>query len=285
MNRNFKICKSITDRQDASLISYFRDIAHNPRLTQEEEIELSKRIKNGDQKALEKLVNSNLRFVISIAKQFQKKGLPLIDLVQEGNIGLVEAAQRYDETKGFKFTSYAVWWIRQSIIKALSDQGRTVRIPISQIICLNKVNKIIEQFEQEHDRKPSIDELHEITNYDHSKLNSIIENMNRSVSLESPMKTEDANCLLDIIPNTNAEDTDKEVSKNDLSNEIENILSKLPFRNRDVLRMSFGIGMNSINNEEIANYFGIGVERVRQIIKQTVKYIRIKYGDKLKELI
>ena len=263
--RSFKISQSITDRQDASLNSYFKDVSRQPMISQEEEIELTKKIKEGNEAAVKKLVEANLRFVISVAKQYQNKGLALVDLIQEGNIGLIEAARKFDETRGFRFISYAVWWIRQAIIKALSDQCRTIRIPANQVVCMNKINKVIEQFEQQHGRKPSIGELEELTDIDHGTICLTMSAMNRSVSLESPIRDEDASCLLDIIPNDGAVSTDAEVAKNDLSNEIERILSKLSYRDRDILRMSFGIGMNPMSKQEVGDMFGIGVERVRQI--------------------
>lgn len=283
--RSFKISQSITDRQDASLNSYFKDVSRQPMISQEEEIELTKKIKEGNEAAVKKLVEANLRFVISVAKQYQNKGLALVDLIQEGNIGLIEAARKFDETRGFRFISYAVWWIRQAIIKALSDQCRTIRIPANQVVCMNKINKVIEQFEQQHGRKPSIGELEELTDIDHDTICLTMSAMNRSVSLESPIRDEDASCLLDIIPNDGAVSTDAEVAKNDLSNEIERILSKLSYRDRDILRMSFGIGMNPMTNEEIARRFGIGSERVRQIQHSAINYLRAKYINDLKELL
>ena len=283
--RSFKISQSITDRQDASLNSYFKDVSRQPMISQEEEIELTKKIKEGNEAAVKKLVEANLRFVISVAKQYQNKGLALVDLIQEGNIGLIEAARKFDETRGFRFISYAVWWIRQAIIKALSDQCRTIRIPANQVVCMNKINKVIEQFEQQHGRKPSIGELEELTDIDHDTICLTMSAMNRSVSLESPIKDEDASCLLDIIPNDGAVSTDAEVAKNDLSKEIERMLSKLSYRDRDILRMSFGIGMNPMTNEEIARRFGIGSERVRQIQHSAINYLRAKYINDLKELL
>ena len=283
--RSFKISQSITDRQDASLNSYFKDVSRQPMISQEEEIELTKKIKEGNEAAVKKLVEANLRFVISVAKQYQNKGLALVDLIQEGNIGLIEAARKFDETRGFRFISYAVWWIRQAIIKALSDQCRTIRIPANQVVYMNKINKVIEQFEQQHGRKPSIGELEELTDIDHDTICLTMSAMNRSVSLESPIKDEDASCLLDIIPNDGAVSTDAEVAKNDLSKEIERILSKLSYRDRDILRMSFGIGMNPMTNEEIARRFGIGSERVRQIQHSAINYLRAKYINDLKELL
>lgn len=254
-------------------------------ITPEEEIELTKLIRAGDKEAVNKLVKANLRFVISVAKQYQNKGLALVDLIQEGNIGLIEAAKRYDETRGFKFISYAVWWIRQAIIHAISEQCRTIRIPMNQVVYINKINKASGKFEQENGRKPSVEELEQETSLDSSKISLTLSSINKAVSLETPFKDEGVGCLLDVIPNENSSDTDEYSSRNDLSNSIEFVLSKLPFRERDILRMSFGIGMCVMQNEEIADRFGIGCERVRQIQKEALDKIREKYSDVLRELL
>lgn len=283
--KSLRITQSITDRQDASLSSYFRDVSRIPLLSAEKEKELIKRIKSGDKKAENELIEANLRFVISVAKQYQNKGLSLVDLIQEGNLGMIQSIKHFNPDRGFKFISYAVWWIRQAIIKAISDQCRTIRVPANQVASINKINKATEQFEQLYGRKPSTRELGELVDLDYDKVCLTMTLMNRSVSLESPVRDEDTSCLLDIIPNEDAISTDTEVSKNDLSNELERILSKLSYRDRDVLRMSFGIGMNPIPNEEIAKRFGIGSERVRQIQRNAIKYIRDHYIDDLRELL
>ena len=250
-----------------------------------EEIALTKRIKEGDQKAIDKLVNANLRFVISVAKQYQNKGLPLVDLIQEGNLGIVEAAKRYDETRGFRFISYAVWWIRQSIMHAISSQCRTVRIPMSQVAYLNRINKATEKFEQKHGRKPSPEEIEAETSLTTDKISFTLSSSNRSISLETPFNDEEAGCLLDVIPDSNSDDTDKMLIQDSISQELEDVLNKLSFRERDVLRMSFGLGMVAMQNEEIAIRFGIGSERVRQIQHETIEKIRLNYGDALRELL
>lgn len=283
--KSFKITQSITDRQDASLGLYFKDVSKQPMITPEEEIELTKRIRSGDKEAIDKLVRANLRFVISVAKQYQNKGLTLVDLIQEGNIGLIEAAKRYDETRGFKFISYAVWWIRQAIIHAISEQCRTIRIPMNQVVYINKINKASDKLEQKNGRKPSIEELEEETNLDSSKIALTLTSVNRSISLETPFKDEEAGCLLDVIPNSNSDEADEYSARNDLSNSIEFVLSKLPFRERDILRMSFGIGMPAMQNEEIADRFGVGCERVRQIQKEALNKLKVEYGDVLRELL
>lgn len=283
--KSFKITPSITDRQDASLGLYFKDVSKQPMISQEEEIRLTKEIKKGNNKAVKKLVNANLRFVISVAKQYQNKGLTLVDLIQEGNIGLIEAAKKFDETRGYRFISYAVWWIRQSIMKAISDQCRTIRLPMSQVVCVHKINKASEKFEQANGRKPSLAELEEETNINASKINSTLASSGRAVSLESPLKDEDASCLLEVIPNEESTPADSIALENDYTNSIEFVLSKLPYRDRDILRMSFGIGMHPMPNEEIANRFGIGSERVRQIQHSAINYIRKNYLNELKELL
>lgn len=249
------------------------------------EIELSRRIKEGDEEAVNELVKANLRFVISVAKQYQNKGLPLVDLIQEGMLGLCQAARKYDESRGFRFISYAVWWIRQAITRAISDQCRTVRVPMSQVICMSKINKVSDKFEQENGRKPSAEEIELKTNLDASKINLTLSSVNRAISLDMPFKDENAGCLLDIIPNNNAEDADNSSVQESTSKEIEEVLSNLSYRERDVIRMSFGLGMSPMQNEEIANRFGIGCERVRQIQHEALENIKLNYSNILKDLL
>lgn len=283
--KSFKITQSITDRKDASLGIYFKDVSKLSMITPEKEVELTKRIKLGDKAAANELVTANLRFVISVAKQYQNKGLDLVDLIQEGNIGMLEAAYKFDETRGYRFISYAVWWIRQSIMRAISEQCRTVRVPMSQIVNMSKINKMSEKFEQENDRAPSMEEIEEETNLNRKKINMSLASTYRSVSLESPLRDEDVSCLLDVLPNDNSESTDTTALKSDLIIEIECILSKLSYREQDVLRMSFGIGMQTMSNDEIANRFGIGGERIRQIQHSAINHIRNKYKNELSELL
>lgn len=283
--KSFKITPSITDRQDASLGLYFKDVSKLSLLSPKEEIELTRKVKNGDEKAIKKLIESNLRFVISVAKQYQGKGLPLIDLIQEGNCGLIQSARLFDPDKGFRFISYAVWWIRQSIMKAISEQCRTIRVPMNQVVYINKINKATEKFEQLNGRKPSLEELEEETKIEASKINSTMASAGRAVSLESSLKDEEVSCLLDIIPDEGAPPADSDATSNDLSNGIEAILAKLSYRDSDILRMSFGIGMQPMPNDEIANRFGIGTERVRQIQHSAINFIRKNYINDLKELL
>ena len=283
--KSFKITQSITDRKDASLGIYFKDVSKLSMITPEKEVELTKRIKLGDKAAANELVTANLRFVISVAKQYQNKGLDLVDLIQEGNIGMLEAAYKFDETRGYRFISYAVWWIRQSIMRAISEQCRTVRVPMSQIVNMSKINKMSEKFEQKNGRAPSMEEIEEETNLNRKKINMSLASTYRSVSLESPLRDEDVSCLLDVLPNDNSESTDTTALKSDLIIEIERILSKLSYREQDVLRMSFGIGVQAMSNDEIANRFGIGGERVRQIQHSAINNIKNKYKNELSELL
>lgn len=283
--KSFKITQSITDRQDASLGMYFKDVSKQPMITAEEEIELAKKIQEGDEKAAKKLILANLRFVISIAKQYQNKGLSLVDLIQEGNLGLLEASKRWDYTRGFKFISYAVWWIRQSIIHAISDQCRTVRVPMNQIVNMNKINKVTEKLEQELGRTPAIEEISSETEITSDKINLTLSSINKTLSLSSPFKDAEVGCLLDIIPNENSEKTDDHLVHESISDEIKSVLMKLSNREGDVLRMSFGLGMIPMTLEAIAGRFGIGAERVRQIQHETIEKLRKDYGSILKSLL
>lgn len=281
--KSFKISQSITDRKDESLRIYFGDISKQPLLSQEEEIKLAKRIQKGDKKAENELIKSNLRFVISVAKSYQGRGLDLVDLIQEGNGGIITAARRYNPDKDIKFISYAVWWIRQAIIKALLDKCRIVRVPLHRISDMTKINKISEKFEQETGRPPSLEEIEEKTSINKDKINIAQTSTYRSVSIDSPLKDEDTSCLLDIIPNE--EITDQEAVTKDISSRIEKILSKLSYRNQDIIKMSFGIGMQAMSNDEIADRYGISGERVRQILQKILKELKDKYSKELLELI
>lgn len=283
--KSFKITQTITDRQDASLGMYFKDVSKQPLIDVNEEIALTRRIKEGDQTAIDKLVKANLRFVISVAKQYQNKGLDLVDLIQEGNYGIIQAARKYDETRGFRFISYAVWWIRQSIMHAISAQCRTVRIPMSQVVCMSKINKATTRFEQEYGRKPFPEEIEEETSLSSDKITFTLTSSSRSMSLETPFKDDEAGCLLDVLPDENCDDTDSQLVKVGISSELENVLNKLSFRERDVLKMSFGLGMASMQNEEIASRFGIGCERVRQIQHEAIDKIKTNYSHLLRELL
>lgn len=283
--RGIKISQSITDRSNEIIRMYFRDVSKIPLITAEEEKELAYKAKDGDRKAIDKLVTSNLRFVISVAKQYQGRGIDLLDLIQEGSCGVVEAVKHYDPSKGFKFISYAVWWIRQAIVRAISNQCRTVRLPVSQIVGISKINKATEKFEQENGRKPSIKELEEETGFTDKKINKIMYADSKSVSLDSPIREEDTNCLIDIIANPNSVEADKHLIDPIIPNEIEKLLKKLPNRDSDVLRMFYGIKMIPMSSKEIANRFGISSERVRQIQHNALNYIRANYKKQLENIL
>lgn len=272
MKRKFSISKDIIDRQDLTLKLYLKDLSKEPLISYEKELELIRRIKEGDQKAINELVKANLRFVVSIAKQYQHKGVPLIDLIQEGNIGLIKSTTLFDESKGIKFISYAVWWIRQSIIKALSNYCRTVRLPVSQIIQAGKANKALEKFDQ----------LRNNSDYDYSDDLDFNYSVSKSVSLESAINDEFS--LIDILPNENSDPTDYLLQNDNIVNGIEEILEKIPCRNSDIIRMSFGIGMKAMLLEEIAKYFGVSGERIRQLQHTALKQLKHKYSKYLKEL-
>lgn len=283
--KSFKITQSITDRQDASLGMYFKDVSKQSRVDTEEEIELAERIKNGDKKAEEKLILANLRFVISVAKQYQNKGLSLVDLIQEGNLGLIEGVRRWNPDKGFKLISYAVWWIRQAIIHAISDQCRTVRVPMSQIVNMNKINKVSEKLEQELGRAPAIEEIATKTDLASNSINLTLSSINKTLSLNTPFSDEEAGCLLDIIPNESTGKADDNLVQESISDEIEEVLQNLSNREGDVLRMSFGLGMMPMTLEEIASRFGLGSERIRQIQHTALTIIKEKYGNLLRNLL
>lgn len=283
--KNFKITQSITDRKDKSLSLYFKDVSKLSMITPEEEIKLAKKIQKGDINAENQLVKANLRFVISVAKQYQNKGLDLVDLIQEGNLGLIKSARLYDPNKGYKFISYAVWWIRQSIMKAISDQCRTVRVPMNHITNMSKINKISEKFEQENGRVPSKEELENLTELDSKRIDLSYTSTYRSISLETPLRDDDASCLLDIIPNENIVNTDCNLIKSDLQREVDRIITKLPSRESDIIRMYFGIEVQKLSNEEIADRFGIGTERVRQLIHSGIDKLKKRFKNNLLELL
>lgn len=283
--KSFRISNLITDRRDESLKLYFRDISKYKLLTPDEELELAKRVKDGDEVAKNKLIEANLRFVVSVAKQYQGRGIPLVDLIQDGTYGLIQAAQLFDPDRGFKFISYAVWWIRQSIVKALSDQSRTIRLPVNQIINISKLNKVTEDYEKRNELKPSYEELSENTSIDYDKINNILSYNSKTVSLDCPFNDNEVDCLLDVLPNENSVSSDYLLDEEDISYEIEQVLSKLPYRDRDVLRMFYGIKVSPLPQSEIAKKFGISSERVRQIIHKALDTIRNKYKDELKELL
>ena len=272
--RQLKITKSITNRESASLDKYLQEIGREDLITVEEEVELAQRIRKGDRIALEKLTRANLRFVVSVAKQYQNQGLSLPDLINEGNLGLIKAAEKFDETRGFKFISYAVWWIRQSIIQALSEKSRTIRLPLNQVNVLNKIRRTTSEFICKNEREPSLEELSELTGIEESKIITILNISAHLVSVDSPLKEEEEGSYIDIIPNKNIPKTDASLLNESKEYEIEQVLSKLGSRGHDIIRMFFGLGCSALTLEEIGEKFGVTSERIRQIKEKSLQIIK-----------
>ncbi|HAW21200.1 MAG TPA: RNA polymerase subunit sigma [Flavobacteriales bacterium] len=273
--RQLKITKSITNRDSQSLDKYLTEISREDMINAEQEVELAKRIKKGDQRALEKLVRANLRFVVSVSKQYQNQGLTLPDLINEGNLGLIKAAQRFDETRGFKFISYAVWWIRQSILQAIAEQSRIVRLPLNQVGSLNKINKAYAQLEQRYERPPVADELASALEIPEEKVKDTMSVSGRHVSVDAPLKEDEDFSLLDLISNNESPSADGDLMRESLQTEIERSLETLTERERDVIRLFFGIGMNhGLTLEEIGDKFDLTRERVRQIKEKAIRRLR-----------
>ncbi|QQS52123.1 MAG: RNA polymerase sigma factor RpoD/SigA [Bacteroidota bacterium] len=279
--RQLKITKSITNRNSDSLEKYLHDIGKEELISPEEEVDLARRIKKGDQEALEKLTKANLRFVVSVAKQYQHQGLSLPDLINEGNLGLIKAAQKFDETKGFKFISYAVWWIRQCILQALAEQSRIVRLPLNKIGALNKMNKTFSQLEQAHEREPSADELAEALDLPKEKIYSTLELSGRHMSVDAPFQEGEDNSLLDVLSNPENPSTDHFLMEESLKQEIERTLNTLPEKERKVIRAFYGIGRKPMSLEEIGDSIGISRERTRQIKEKAIKHLRQRAKSKL----
>lgn len=269
--RQLKITKSITNRESASLDKYLQEIGKEELITVEEEVELAQRIKKGDQAALEKLTRANLRFVVSVAKQYQNQGLSLPDLINEGNLGLIKAAEKFDETRGFKFISYAVWWIRQSILQALAEQSRIVRLPLNQVGSLNKINKAFSKFEQENERKPSPEELADALELPADKVADTLRVSGRHISVDAPFVEGEDNSLLDVLINNDSPNADRALMMESLAREIERALATLTERESDIIRMFFGIGCQEMTLEEIGERFGLTRERVRQIKEKAIR--------------
>lgn len=272
--RQLKITKSITNRESASLDKYLQEIGREDLVSVEEEVELAGRIRNGDRAALERLTRANLRFVVSVAKQYQNQGLSLPDLINEGNLGLIKAAEKFDETRGFKFISYAVWWIRQSILQALAEQSRIVRLPLNQVGSLNKINKAYQRFEQEYERKPSAEELAEILDMPVDKIADTLKMSGRHVSVDAPFVEGEDNCLIDVMPNEDSPNADRGLINESLSREIDRALNTLTAREADILRKFFGIGMPEKTLEEIGDDFHLTRERVRQIKEKAIRKLK-----------
>ncbi|MBN1415056.1 MAG: RNA polymerase sigma factor RpoD/SigA [Bacteroidales bacterium] len=279
--RQLKITKSITNRNSDSLEKYLHDIGKEELITPEEEVELAKRIKIGDQEALEKLTKANLRFVVSVAKQYQHQGLSLPDLINEGNLGLIKAAKKFDETKGFKFISYAVWWIRQCILQALAEQSRIVRLPLNKIGALNKINKAFSQLEQQHEREPSPDEVASMLELPEEKVSNTLELSGRHLSVDAPFQDGEDNSLLDVLPSSDTPTTDSKLLEESLMVEIERTLNTLPEKESSVIRAFYGIGTKPLSLEEIGQSIGISRERTRQIKEKAIKHLRQKTKNKL----
>ena len=281
--RQLKITQSITNRESTALEKYLQDISHEGLISVEEEIELARKIKQGDVKALEKLTKANLRFVVSVAKQYQNQGLSLPDLINEGNLGLIKAAKKYDETRGFKFISYAVWWIRQSIMQAISVQSRLVRVPINQMGIIHKLRKVVQQFEQTHQRLPSVDEMAEQIDLPKERIVEIMSMITKKISMDAPISTSDDGSLLDVLPNKNSPDADAELLEAGLKKEIERALVALPEREQIILRGYFGINQREMSLEEIGAQTGLTRERVRQLKEKAIRRLRCNaIGNSLK---
>jgi RNA polymerase primary sigma factor len=280
--RQLKITKSITNRESASLDKYLQEIGREELITADEEVQLAKKIRDGDQTALEKLTKANLRFVVSVAKQYQNQGLSLPDLINEGNLGLIKAARRFDETRGFKFISYAVWWIRQSILQALAEQSRIVRLPLNQVGSLNKINKAYSRLEQQFEREPSAEELSTLLELPMDKVADTMKVSGRHVSMDAPLLNGEDNSLLDVLVNHDSPRADSTLMNESLQREIERSLSTLTERERDVIRLFFGIGeQHGLTLEEIGAKFDLTRERVRQIKEKAIRRLRHSSRSKL----
>ena len=281
MRRQLKITKSITNRGSASLDKYLQEIGREELVSPEEEVELAQRIRKGDQEALEKLTRANLRFVVSVAKQYQNQGLSLPDLINEGNLGLIKAAEKFDETRGFKFISYAVWWIRQSILQALAEQSRIVRLPLNQVGSLNRINKALGKFEQENERQPSTEELAEMIDIPKDKIADTLRVSGRHVSVDAPFVEGEDNSLLDVLPNDDSPSADRGLTNESLSTEIERALQILTVREREIIKSFFGIGCQEMTLEEIGERLDLTRERVRQIKEKAIRKLKKPAASKL----
>lgn len=280
--RQLKITKSITNRESASLDKYLQEIGREELITAEEEVRLAKLIRDGDENALAKMVKANLRFVVSVSKQYQNQGLSLPDLINEGNLGLIKAARRFDETRGFKFISYAVWWIRQSILQALAEQSRIVRLPLNQVGSLNKINKAYSRLEQEFEREPTAAELSVVLELPEDKVADTMRVSGRHVSMDAPLLNGEDNSLLDVIVNHDSPRADRLLMNESLQKEIERSLATLTERERDVIKLFFGIGcQHGLTLEEIGAKFDLTRERVRQIKEKAIRRLRHSSRSKL----
>ncbi len=279
--RQLKISKSITNRESASLDKYLQEIGHEELLTTDQEVELAQRIRKGDKRALEKLTKANLRFVVSVAKQYQNQGLSLPDLINEGNVGLIKAAEKFDETRGFKFISYAVWWIRQSILQAIAEQSRLVRLPLNQVGSVNKIARELSRFEQEHERKPSVDEIAERVDLPEDKIADAMKANSRHVSMDAPIADGEDSSLIDFLSGDSS-NTDRELAIESLKAEVSRILKVLTDKEQKVLRAFFGIdGSPEMTLDEIGEKYNLTRERVRQIKEKALRRLRHNTKNKL----
>lgn len=279
--RQLKISKSITNRESASLDKYLQEIGHEELLSVDEEVELAQKIKKGNRRALERLTRANLRFVVSVAKQYQNQGLSLPDLINEGNVGLIKAAEKFDETRGFKFISYAVWWIRQSILQAIAEQSRIVRLPLNQVGSVNKINRELNKFEQEHERRPSVDEIADRINLPEDKIEEAMKVNNRHVSMDAPFVDGEDNSLLDVLADNDMPMADKALVQESLRKEIDRAIELLNDREQKVVRAFFGIGSPEMTLEEIGEKYNLTRERVRQIKEKAIRRLRHNTKNKL----
>jgi RNA polymerase primary sigma factor len=280
--RQLKITRAITNRESASLDKYLHEIGRESMIDAEEEVRLAKLIRQGDQQALDKLTRANLRFVVSVAKQYQNQGLSLADLINEGNLGLIKAAKRFDETRGFKFISYAVWWIRQSILQALAEQSRIVRLPLNQVGSLSKIMKAFARLEQEYEREPSAEELAELLEMPIEKLSEAMKVSGKHVSMDAPLSQGEDSSLIDILENKDTPNTDVALIHESLQHEIERVLNTLAEREREIIKLFFGIGVpHGLSLDEIAAKFDLTRERVRQLKEKAIRKMRHKSKSRL----
>ncbi|MDD5839657.1 MAG: RNA polymerase sigma factor RpoD/SigA [Bacteroidales bacterium] len=280
--RQLKIAPSITKRDGEILDKYLQEIGREEMLTPDQEVELARRIHEGDRKALDRLVRSNLRFVVSVAKQYQNQGMSLPDLINEGNLGLIKAAEKFDETRGFKFISYAVWWIRQSILQAMSEHSRIVRLPLNHVGAINKIHKAMAAFEQENQRRASPEEIAEMLDIPVEKVRESMRVSGRSVSVDTPFRDGEDGTMLDVMANEDDPGTDSGLNLESLSADIHHALAQLPEREREVLQALFGIGTRELSLEEIGDKYGLTRERVRQIKEKALRHIKLEHSRTLK---
>lgn len=286
MMRQLKITVAITSRGSEALERYLQDISKEEMVSTDEEVELAKRIRQGDKDALERLVKANLRFVVSVAKQYQGQGLELTDLINEGNVGLINAAMKFDETRGFKFISYAVWWVRQSILQALADKSRLVRLPLNQIGYVSKVNHFYHDFMQKNNRAPSLDEVADALGMEKSKVNAALLTSGKHISMNAPLIDDEDSCLLDLLTNDDKGNADSSLISDSLKKEVHHALDLLPERESQVIRMYFGINTPELSLEEIGEKLNLSRERVRQIKEKALTLLRnAQIGSVLKEYL